>query len=552
MTPPTGSAISDPLHTSGDLTVTFANVNSAEAWGAGVASPLGWTFFENATELGMRRALADFGALRRREVEPPEDRNRRFLNVFYGRPGSNVGLWREVMDRIWGSSGAGYDESYHAGEKGSLGAARQRAGSAMSALRFLGVAVWSRVALARYRKEVMPWWRAAVVPGSTSTIAEAKAKFGEAADLNLRVIRSHAHASWVGQGLLEQLKARCEQTDVEGLDRDLIVSDDEFEEQALIEDLWEVSRDRLTLEHLLSRWGFQGPVVGELSSRSWREDPSPLMPIIAAYRRKPESESPAKLRGRRREVRRRAEKTLLEGRSPGDRMWTLLIARGARTFIPLRQVGRSTFLKTYDVARCMARRIGEQLVVDGTLDDPDDVFFLTETELLDGPPGNAREIVRFRRERRDHYRTVELPERWTGELTLDMVRPISADGADDTAGDTTAPGAQNRLEGLGVSSGVAEGRAIVVDRPDATYDLTAGDILVCIATDPSWAAILYAVDALVTDVGAQMSHGAIVARELGIPAVVNTRTGTKTLRTGDRIRVDGSTGVVDVLQRAPG
>ena len=102
-----------------------------------------------------------------------------------------------------------------------------------------------------------------------------------------------------------------------------------------------------------------------------------------------------------------------------------------------------------------------------------------------------------------------------------------------------------------MSVGVAEGRAIVITTPDDAYDLAPGDILVCAATDPSWAAIFFAVDALVTDVGAQMSHGAIVARELGIPAVVNTRVATQHLRTGDRIRVDGRAGVVELLSPTP-
>jgi pyruvate,water dikinase len=532
-------ALTDPLHTTGGLTTDFANVNSAEAWGGAVASPLGWTFFRTATEAGMRRGLRDFGALRKEQLTAPADRNLCFLNIFYGRPGSNVALWRAVMDHIWGASGAGYVETYHAGT--GEGAAKRRAGSTMSLLRFLYSASRGMASLAWYRRRLLRWWQASVRPGTTHTLAGAQAKFAEAARYNRLAMRPHSHVSWTGQSLLEQLKGACRAAGHPGLELELIATDGHFEEQGLIADTWAVSRDRQTLTRFITRWGFQGPVVGELSSHSWREDSSPLLPVIAAYRAKPDTDDPSRVAGRSHAARRPAMTKLLAG-SPRRSRWRLrLLVRAARTYIPLRQVGRSTFLKTYDVARCMARRIGAIHVESGLLDNADDVFFLTDAELLAELPANVKELVRFRRERSDHYRTIELPERWTGELTADMVRTVAPKDA-APVGDRP-----RHLEGLGVSVGIVEGRAVVIAGPDDVGDLQPGDILVCTATDPSWAAVFYAVDALVTDVGAQMSHGAIVARELGIPAVVNTRTATTTLRTGDRIRVDGTAGTVDLL-----
>jgi pyruvate,water dikinase len=535
--------ISDPLNTTGDLTATFANVNSAEAWGGTAASPLGWTFFATGTELGMRRALVDFGALPRSKVNPPHDRNLRFLNIFYGRPGSNLALWGPVMDKIWGSSGAGYVQTYHAGKEASAPEGSNRGGSALSAAKFVVTAIRGRAQLARYGKKLLAWWELSVRPGSTVTIEEAKEKFREAAKYNLLTLRWHTQVSFTGQSLLERLKAKCAAAGLEGLELQLIASDDEFEEQGLIADMWAISRDKKSLEQFLARWGFQGPVVGELSSHSWREDPSPLMPIIEAYRAKSDEETPVTLKDRQRGARREVEQKLLAGRSFVDRTKTRILVHFARIYIPLRQTGRSTFLKTYDVARCMARRIGDQMVAEGVLTEQDDIFYLTDEELLGELPDNVKAVVQFRRERREYYKSVELPERWTGELTDDMVEHVVA----DESGQAREGERPRRIEGLGVSAGVAEGRAVVVTQPDAAYDLAPGDILVCNATDPSWAAIFYAVDALVTDIGAQMSHGAIVARELGIPAVVNTRTGTKDLRTGDRIRVDGTNGVVELL-----
>ena len=91
-----------------------------------------------------------------------------------------------------------------------------------------------------------------------------------------------------------------------------------------------------------------------------------------------------------------------------------------------------------------------------------------------------------------------------------------------------------------------EGRARVVRDPGAT-DLDDGDILVCEATDPGWVSLFLVAGGVVTDLGGMLSHGAIVAREMGLPAVVGTTGATATILDGQRIRVDGTAGVVEVL-----
>ena len=102
------------------------------------------------------------------------------------------------------------------------------------------------------------------------------------------------------------------------------------------------------------------------------------------------------------------------------------------------------------------------------------------------------------------------------------------------------------VNGLGVSPGVVEGVARVVHEPGES-ELEPGEILVCQTTDPSWSAYFLLAGGVVIDIGGSLSHGAIVARELGIPCVINTLDGTRRLRTGDRIRVDGGTGRVERL-----
>jgi pyruvate,water dikinase len=85
---------------------------------------------------------------------------------------------------------------------------------------------------------------------------------------------------------------------------------------------------------------------------------------------------------------------------------------------------------------------------------------------------------------------------------------------------------------------------------DASGDIGPGEILVCPFTDPSWTPLMAIASAMVVDVGGPASHGAVVARELGIPCVIGTETAMTTLRDGDRVRVDGTQGTVEVLARA--
>jgi pyruvate,water dikinase len=103
------------------------------------------------------------------------------------------------------------------------------------------------------------------------------------------------------------------------------------------------------------------------------------------------------------------------------------------------------------------------------------------------------------------------------------------------------------IEGIAASPGMAEGVARVVLDPSQLDDFEPDDVLICELTDPAWAPILQLAAAVVIDIGSALSHGAIVARELGIPAVIGTGDGTRRIPHGSRVRVDGTTGQVTLL-----
>jgi phosphoenolpyruvate synthase/pyruvate phosphate dikinase len=129
-----------------------------------------------------------------------------------------------------------------------------------------------------------------------------------------------------------------------------------------------------------------------------------------------------------------------------------------------------------------------------------------------------------------------------------LPRVLLSDGRAFYEGVFTAPGAlSGMLAGSPVSPGVAEGLVRIVVDPHGTQ-LVPGEILVCAGTDPAWTPLFLSAGALVMEVGGLMTHGAVVAREYGIPAVVGVHEATTRLRTGQRVRVDGSSGVVTVLE----
>lgn len=198
--------------------------------------------------------------------------------------------------------------------------------------------------------------------------------------------------------------------------------------------------------------------------------------------------------------------------------------------------------------------IGRKLVADGTLDAPDDVMFLRYNELraymanpalLDG-----RALVAERRAARERAYRLR-PRDWVGTATKSQLAfPYLTNwgfpdkfyrGTGRVAGTVT---------GIAGSPGVVEGIARVVLTEDQFDQVKAGDILVCQMTNPAWVVLFTKIAGLVTDAGGTTSHAAVLSREFGIPAVIGTSVATADIRSGDRVRVNGSTGLVEILGSA--
>jgi phosphohistidine swiveling domain-containing protein len=198
--------------------------------------------------------------------------------------------------------------------------------------------------------------------------------------------------------------------------------------------------------------------------------------------------------------------------------------------------------------------LGQRLVDEGHLDAADDVLFLRYNELraFVGDPAatDARAIVAQRRAERDAAAAVQ-PRDWVGTVTESQLNfPYWVNWGYPERFHREASTSATTVAGISGSPGVVEGTARVVRTVGDFDEVAEGDILVCQMTNPAWVVLFTKIAGLVTDTGGTTSHPAVLAREFGIPAVVGTSEATRRINTGDRIRVDGTAGVVEIIGAA--
>jgi pyruvate,water dikinase len=528
----------DPLHQDCSAPITWTTVNLAEAF-PGVPTPLTWTVVGPVFEAMARAGWVMIGVMPRSYAAVSPNVEQRLMTIFHGRPAFSLDAWRLFGDSMPGTSAEAVETQIFGAASGGSGTGdRSTAVSSANWRRYPVVAAKMPLAARRSRRSMLQlagttdrWWRSAVSGGHGGSRAELLTLLHDAQQRILTVGSHHTVLSMLAFATYEQVRLLSVQAGLPGLETELLGGDG-AEEARTIADLWALSRDLISRAEFLDRHGFHGRAEGELATPSWRQHDAPLRKLLATYRTLDDEASPSAGQAGRLAVRKAAEGRLLAVLGPARRAQAQLLFAMAHRYMPLRELGRCTFLKAIDVARYAALEIGTGLVREGVLAEPEDVFHLCLHE-LDSPPADARTVVATRRTRHAEYGALELPEVFTGSPTP---TPITAS---DTGEGVT---------GLGVSSGVAQGRARVILELGED-EVEAGEILVCRTTDPGWASYFFVAGGVVIDVGGPISHGAIVARELGIPCVINTRNGTQRLRTGDLIRVDGAGGTVILLEK---
>ncbi|MFF3145448.1 rifamycin-inactivating phosphotransferase [Streptomyces sp. NPDC057927] len=298
---------------------------------------------------------------------------------------------------------------------------------------------------------------------------------------------------------------------------------------------------RDAMEAYLDRYGMR--CVGEIdiTRPRWRERPTTLVPVLLDNVRNFE---PGAAERRFEQGRQKAQQkeqdvlSRLRALPDGDRKAgeaKRMIDR-VRTFIGYREYPKYAIVSRYFVYKQALLEEAERLVQAGVLPEKEDIFYLTFQELHDVARSNEADD-RLIQERKDAFGSYH---------ALTPPRVLTSDGEAVTGAYRREDVPAGALIGLPVSAGTIEGRArVILDIAEA--DLEAGDILVTTFTDPSWSPLFVAVAGLVTEVGGLMTHGAVIAREYGLPAVVGVERATRLIRDGQRIRVHGTDGYVEIL-----
>jgi len=291
----------------------------------------------------------------------------------------------------------------------------------------------------------------------------------------------------------------------------------------------------------LGKYGMRCSGEIDITKTRWSEKPTTLVPVILSNIKnfEPNASNRKFEQGRQEALKKELEildrlKQLPDGEQKAKetkRMISLI-----RNFIGYREYPKYGMVNRYFVYKQALLKEAEQLVQANVIHEKEDIYYLTFEELHEVVRTNKLDYQMISK-RKDEYRLYE---------KLTPPRVITSDGEIIVGEYKRDNPMDEAIVGLPVSSGVIEGRArVILNMEDA--DLEDGDILVTTFTDPSWTPLFVSIKGLVTEVGGLMTHGAVIAREYGLPAVVGVVNATKLIKDGQRIRVNGTEGYIEIL-----
>ena len=292
----------------------------------------------------------------------------------------------------------------------------------------------------------------------------------------------------------------------------------------------------------INTYGARGPSEIDLSQPRWSEDPASVMQMVVnAMGQSQKGAHRIHYQQLITEGERAASNLISVARNGRwGKLRGLMIKRlihVARNLTPLREHHKFLAIRVFQILKKVLIEAGDRLQERGRLKSSEDIWFLSLPEVIEAletDQKDLKDLVLNRRSAFEHYQSLNPPRVITSEGEVPSVhldRPEAPEGA---------------LIGSPVSAGVVEGVAKIVLDPSEEA-LNPGEILVAPFTDPGWTPLFVNAAGLITEVGGMMTHGSVVAREYGIPAVVGVIDATKQIKTGQRIRVHGNTGYIEFI-----
>lgn len=298
----------------------------------------------------------------------------------------------------------------------------------------------------------------------------------------------------------------------------------------------------------IDRFGFRCMSEMKLEETDLFGDPSFLFVVLKNYLRAPSLPDPEAQEAREKQRRAAAEDRARQALPPLRRLVYFWSLRHARKAVRNRENTRFARTRAYGIGRAMFHAMGEDLSARGLLDRPGDVFYLTIDEIAGIHQGtlpafDLRALAAMRRREYERFEAEEPQPRFLTRGPVYWKNPIVAAPAPPEPG----PDDDSDLHGMPCCPGVVEGVVKIVHSPKDDLTLS-GEILVTSRTDPGWVPLYPSVSGLLVEKGSLLSHSAIVAREMGLPAIVGIQGLVRTLRSGMRIRMDGQRGTVKILE----
>lgn len=297
---------------------------------------------------------------------------------------------------------------------------------------------------------------------------------------------------------------------------------------------------RDALEDYLDEFGHRATGELDISRPRWREDPSGLLATVRANLADENGDHREHLQQLEREA--NAAATRLEERAdhgilgPIRKRLVGQLIRTYRGYIQTREYPKQGTAYLFTAWHEALRDAGEALVAEEVLDSSDDVWFLRKDELFAALEGDSIEVdIASRRTEFERH------------MELDAPPVLTSEGEAPNADLERANVPEDALVGTGVSGGMVEGTARVVHDP-AEETIETGEILIAPSSDPGWTPLFLNAAGIVVEVGGRLSHGALVAREYGLPGVVSVPEATRRIETGQQVRIDGTKGTVEIIE----